>query len=529
MVTMGECRRFALAPLTLALGFTWLNHAHAGEWVIKPRVTAEETLTDNLFLTNSDKESDFVTEITPGVKITGRSRHFQVDLDYQIQNLIYASNGEFNETNQQFNASGRLEMLEDYLFLDAGADVGQRQASINGQRSIDTLNVIGNRVNYENYRASPFFRHEFGGIVNTEIRYSDYRYSDDYQDTGLDPASTDTGSNNAKSWQGNFVSGRKFTRLQWGLFYSQYEQDNARGLDENGNPTSGKDKRESTSGQLSYFLFDDWSFVAQGGEETNQIAGLDRANNGSYWSAGVSWQPSRHLNVRVLDGANDREVGIKFTPTVRTNVDLSWRDRDVGSVVGPSWNLSARHKTRHTTWSALYQDSLTSEQQLVLTGYQPVVIPDPNTGRPVVIPVPFYGLNDENFRREYGDIGMSYALGRNDIYSRIYQEKRSYELTKVNDETVYGFNTGINFGLAAHSTINVGLQWDHSDFDSIDRTEEFYTISSAWRRALSPDTDFEVALSHTKRDTSGDDQALQDGEPLAYDENRVMARLTKAF
>lgn len=528
MVIMANCR-YTLSSLTLALVFAGIGSAKAGEWRVTPRVVAQTDYTDNLFLEDEDQESDFIFSVNPGVKVSGRGRRFKLDLDYSLENLLYASNSEFNATNHQLHTDGKMELVEDYFYLDALADVGQRSASINGQRPIDNISVTDNRVDYEYYRVSPYFRHDFSGVMNSNVRYSANRYSDDYGDTSADPAASDTSDNNSEGWDASLTSGREFTRLTWGLFYNYYQQDQARGLDQNADPTVGEDKRESANADFSYAFSENWSGLLRGGYEENDIGGQERSDNGSYTSAGIGWRPNRKFGLRVYGGSRDKEVALELNPTVRTDIDLSWRNMDVGTVTGPSWELRAEHRTRLTTWRANYEESLVSQQELILAGYQPILVTDPTTGRPIVLPQPFYSLDDENFLRKYGDVGMRYVLGRNNYYVRLFHEDRAYTLESDRDEVLYGFNAGVDFSLAAYSTLGLEAQWDRRNFQNIDRDEDFYTLRTFWERQLSPEARFELSYAHTMRNTDGTEQNSFTGGDLDYDENRVMARLTKEF
>lgn len=526
---MGDRRRFLLAPLASAVAsLLYSGLASAGEWQVTPRVEAEEVYTDNVLLTKNDREDDFITSITPGVNIVGASRHYKLNLDYSVENLIYADHGDYNATNQQLHAIGSSELIDDYFYFDASADTGQRLASINGQRSVDNLNANGNRIDYEYYRLSPYFRHDFGGWVQALLRYSDYRYHDNYGQTQSGNGDN-LNNNDASQISASLSSSREFTRLSWNLHFDRYDQERARGLTENGDPNVGKDRRESSGADISYAFSREWSVLVRGGEEKNQLGGIDRTNNGSYWAAGVGWTPSRKIGVQLLSGDSDKEASLTLKPTDRTDFALSWRKLDVGTVVGPSWNLKANHRTQHTRWTASYEESLVSQQQLILTGSQPVVVFDPQTGRPQIITIPFYGLDDENFLRKHGEIGMTYLHGRNQITTRLFHERRTYELNTEADETYYGASVGIDFELKAKSTVGIDLQWDRRDFAKLDNQDDFYVLNARWERQFSPSARFEVRLTHALRNDSGDDAPLLDGESLDYAENRLTLRLTKDF
>lgn len=525
---MVERPPFHRSLLLLGLASAWSGLAEAGEWTITPRVEIEQTYSDNILLRDKDKEDDFVTAVNPGINIRGEGRQFEASLDYTMENLAYANHEEFNQTNHQLAAKSKLVIVPEYFFFDGSADIGQRAVSLDNVRYLDNLNITNNRVDYEYFNLTPYFAHNFGGWVVTDLRYSAFRYDDSFQESGDDLSNFDTGGD-GNSIRALIGSGEEFTRLQWNLNFERYTQDSVQGLAANNTAQVGKDVRESSMAMVTYSFSPAWSAIVRGGEQNNEIGGIERSNNGSFSAAGVGWSPSRKFSMRVLSGSTDREVMFTLTPTERTNAELSWRDLDVGTVAGPTWNVKAAHKTRNTDWKASYEKSLVSQQQLILQGREPRIIIDPQTGRPRIINAPIYGLDNETFLREYGAFNVSYTLGRNKLNTRIYHEKRNYELNPEHDEKVLGTNFGVDFGLAAHSVLAVELDWDQREFLNLDRDEDFYTLRSRWTYTLSPKSKFELSLAHTVREDNGDDAAIFLGESLEYVENRVMARLSKDF
>src|SRR5687768_6642170 len=64
------------------------------EWRVTPSLTLSETYTDNVELNVQDEEeSDFITEIAPGIALAGRGSRFLFDLGYRLQALVHAQDG----------------------------------------------------------------------------------------------------------------------------------------------------------------------------------------------------------------------------------------------------------------------------------------------------------------------------------------------------------------------------------------------------------------------------------------------------
>ena len=59
-----------------------IETAAAGDWTITPFISGQETFTDNVLLTPTNRHSDFVTGLSPGISITGESARFSANLNY---------------------------------------------------------------------------------------------------------------------------------------------------------------------------------------------------------------------------------------------------------------------------------------------------------------------------------------------------------------------------------------------------------------------------------------------------------------
>ena len=89
--------------------------AHAVEWEFTPTLQLKETYTDNVRLSNTNEESDFITQVNPGISIVGLGPHLRFNTRYVMQNLLYAKESDRNATNHQLNANGNAELLPDHL------------------------------------------------------------------------------------------------------------------------------------------------------------------------------------------------------------------------------------------------------------------------------------------------------------------------------------------------------------------------------------------------------------------------------
>ncbi|HAN56178.1 MAG TPA: hypothetical protein DCQ77_08340, partial [Betaproteobacteria bacterium] len=61
----------------------------AADWTVTPNLTASERYTDNVNLAPSSgkKESDFITEVRPGIQLYKNGRRLKVNINYSLQSL----------------------------------------------------------------------------------------------------------------------------------------------------------------------------------------------------------------------------------------------------------------------------------------------------------------------------------------------------------------------------------------------------------------------------------------------------------
>src|ERR671939_43424 len=74
--------------------------ASAGDWTITPRITAQEIYTDNVLLTPTNRRSDFITTVAPGLSIPGESPRLQAKVDYAPTLQHYALTPDLNFIGQ---------------------------------------------------------------------------------------------------------------------------------------------------------------------------------------------------------------------------------------------------------------------------------------------------------------------------------------------------------------------------------------------------------------------------------------------
>ena len=486
---------------------------YAGEWTVTPRLSLAELYSDNINLRDDDKEGDLITEVTPGINISGKSARLEAELDYEIQTLMFLSNSDASGVFQQLTADAMAEITRGFFFVDARSRIGQTTVEATRTISRNNFNNAGNQTNYYAYGVSPYIRPHFGGYADGTFRYSlDHVRYDDSVSNSLQ-----------NRFDANLVSGRKFGPLSWFANYVFDDIDRSKADDA---------RYQNADGEARYFISRKFSLVAQAGWADNDFQTNEKIENGSYWAAGGFWQPNRYFSLQALSGNNLDTVTVGVYPGRRTSLEVTWRDRKVGLNPGEAWNGIFRHRTRRTTWRASYVEDTTTQQQTQLgeggfsfLGVDPLTgdnNPNPQPGDLVVLvptgPITTLTNEVEERKRASGSVGM--RAGKTGLLFTIFREKRRFLTTLTNEDTK-GVSGSIDRRVAPRTNAILSGSWQRIESDRGTGDSDFWFIDAQLRRQISPRLDAMVGYSFTRQDA--------DFERNTYSENMVQARITAFF
>jgi uncharacterized protein (PEP-CTERM system associated) len=291
----------------------------AGEWTIIPTIAVTETASDNIFLSSSQAKRGLVSDITPGISINGSGGRSKLHLNYQMHNLLYSTDPTANNQVQNaLNASGTLEALENWFFIDASGVISQQSISAFGAAPVGAnvnTNVNKNITETSSYSISPYVRGEFGSFADYQLRYN--------RSTTSSKAGTAYDSDTS-SWVASLKGKTRLANLGWSL------DGNAMVIDQ-GSLRSKEDNR--LRGVLFYQINPQFQVSLIGGREENNYESLEMKSS-TISGAGFSW-----------------------SPTERTQMAFSRENR----FFGPSNTLSFSHRSARTAWMMSSSEDVTSQ------------------------------------------------------------------------------------------------------------------------------------------------------------------------
>ena len=406
--------------------------ARAGDWTFTPQAIAKEVYTDNVTLAPSGQEkSDFVTELTPGLAVHGKSRRLLVDLDYRLQNLLYADHSSFNKTDQLVRFNGTGTIWEHHLFFDAALQSRpQNIVSTGGPVSFDDISATGDRATVTSYTLTPRARERFGNAAVLNLKYS------------FDQILTNSvrlPESRSNQFEGHLQSGPRFTRLLWNLNYRNQRINNQGAF---------VTKFENVRGRLQYMITPHIGLIGEGGYDNDSYGGPSGTTSGPLWSLGASW-----------------------TPTERSSIEATAGRRYFGT----TFSLNLRHKTRLTDWVATYTEEPTTTRQFLLEQQvfpvfdafgNPVI--NPGTGEPVLLNVNVPVQTTEVLILKRFSTTFSITGRVHTLQLHFFDEARDYQLTGDRDTSMGGTAT-LTWDLGERTTSKAVVGWSTNKLRSGER------------------------------------------------------------
>ena len=294
--------------------------AHAVDWRFEPSVGATATYTDNANQSESDPEDALILTVRPGFTLRSEGlRRIQASVNYGLSGVARFGEDQSTDLNHNLGATGKAELIEDFLFIDGTASISQELISLFGSPADADIND-SNRATVGTYSISPYIQKRLGTFANAQARYT----------TSGAIFENDVASNsNANSFSAGLTSGTRFTDLSWGLNYSLRKAENSDTADTT---------FESARATVGYALTRKFRVFGTAGQDWNDYLSTSEIDGSSY-SVGFGWSPTR-----------------------RTSVEASVGER----YFGRTYSFSGSHRTRLSQWTVRYSEDVSDITQQFL-------------------------------------------------------------------------------------------------------------------------------------------------------------------
>jgi uncharacterized protein (PEP-CTERM system associated) len=469
------------------VGLVYAVGAQGGDWTITPTISVSETFSDNANLANNDADpnSDFLTQVSPGISIVGQGGRGSLNLNYSLNQTFSHRDVQDTETNNNLAATGQVEVWNRIAFIDMNASIGQAIERTNGAASNSIAGQNVNRTETRNASISPFFLHHFGTWVETESRFTL---------SGFSTESDTVEDSRTMSEQLRINSGRRFTQFTWSI-----DTLNSKTQNNDDEPSS---RQRRVDGNVTYILSSKVSLLGGVGYEDIEDTDLDSQPSGLTWNAGIALQPSPRTSARLTYGKRDGENSFDFEASHR---------------------LSSR-----TEITASYSESIeTSQRQFAndfsnlfpIGGGQAI---DLTSGAIVnLASLEAFGLEEDTFRQRVFRLNISGSRRRNTFGGGLFYEEREFEFTD-RIEKAYGGNLSLSRQLSNRLNGNINLSYTHTDSGDVNqRVEDEINASTGVSYQVRNDlrANLTYNLTFNKVNNAPDDLI----------ENSVTLGLTKSF
>ena len=310
----------------------------ASKFSIVPRVSVTETFTNNALLDNANKRSDLITQLSPGIRISSTGGRIKGSIDYSLTELLYSNNSSRNQSINNLNASGTVEAVDGWAFLDFSGNVGQQAISAFGTPSSGGVLSRANSTESAVFQLSPYLRGRLGGIADYEARYSIVNSR---------TASAIVANSDQRDLLLKLASTRSAFGLSWGVDANNQTVDYG----------AGRSTRSSAlNARLQYALNTQWAAYTKIGHESNDFSTVN-AQTGDFVALGGSWTPNPDLKVNLdKDNRGFTGLGVNWAPSKRASLTIT---RD-GRLYGATHNIALAYRTPSTAWTVSDSRSTTS-------------------------------------------------------------------------------------------------------------------------------------------------------------------------
>jgi uncharacterized protein (PEP-CTERM system associated) len=327
---------------------------------IEPRISIRETFSDNVRLTNSQKDVGLVTTISPGFRASIDGARVQGSIDYGLDYRIGQFSKVFDKVRHSLAARANSELINDFLYLEGGAVATVLNQDLRGSRSISGDNDNPNVNNVFSGYLAPVVRRRVGDFARFEGGYKfSYTGVEDrnraFLGTGdaLNVARQLGSDSKRHEFFTTFSSGDFFQFIRWNVD-AAYEAENIKDLNErfrsrratfNGEiplnryfsvlGSVGYEKISDTTDKIDFTTFDQSAECLE--RTPGRCTVIDQ--DGLIWDAGFRLSPSQRTELIVRGGRryDDTVVNVEgfhqITPKTRLSISYGESLDSLGRLV----------------------------------------------------------------------------------------------------------------------------------------------------------------------------------------------------
>ncbi len=466
-------------------------------WQFLPSITVSESGTDNpnqfggVSINGNHHGDDAITQIQPGIIVTGNTERIKVNLNYAPTGVIYAVNPDYSQFRQQFDGNVLGTAIPGLAYIDLRGSVSQ-QPTFGGVGTVNTgLLPPSQRQTQSDVSLTPYLVHAFGGAGTAQAGVG-YIYSatdaPDFAGLNNVPVRAALDYNYGSQWLAtkrvfaSFTTGNDFGRLQ-----DELNTDNSF---YDGSGALRAAHRILLTDDVSYAINRFVSALGEIGYENLSYPRSAYAFVGGVWSAGV-----------------------RITPNAQSSVTLEYRHIDGLSspYVHGYWQITPKLRV-FGEYSAGITTFQQDQQNELLSGGndQTGAAASALLAAPLVNNSSLYGSNQALSRAERASASISFIAGR-DIITANFNHQRS---------SLVGNTLGLPPSVLAQLGIS---EAELAQFGLLTSQTNVSTLGSvSWRHDLQPTLSADILAGYTRNNVA----QISGGQ---YSSVQFSAGLSKSF
>lgn len=300
-------------------------------WRIEPRVSVTETLTDNVRPGSGNNRADQITQISPGIRVSGEGARLKLHFDYARNELFYAQNSASHTSQNALNSFGTLEALEKWLYVDFSGVIAQQSISAFGTQSPSNVSINANQTETSSFRIAPYIRGTIGSVAN-------YRFG--YSRIATHSKSGNASDVDTSDWTAQISGSTAFRNLGWSVEASQQDAEYSSGRN---------NESDRLRALLSYQLTGQLKLSISAGSESNNYTTLTKESHNTN-GYGIDWSPSERTQVSAFRERRFFGNGHRISISHRMPLS-SWRFSDSRDIsVFPSQLANVGRGTLYDLW-----------------------------------------------------------------------------------------------------------------------------------------------------------------------------------
>lgn len=467
-----------LGPLVIAIIGT--TPAQAVDFTFNPELTVAGIYTNNLFLAPSgQEESETIGEVRPGLRMTVDSQRVRGELDYQMENYFFSESSR-DQTFHELDGTLESELVSEWFFFDATGRISQTLIDPTEIVAFSDFINTENRADYMAVEADPYLLHDFGNFARVRAAYSYgiLRYTD--YDVVANP---DVQDFDDRVINFEIASLPEDSTLSWELRYNnervEYESDDV-----------ARVEYEVYGGELAWQGSSNMEIYGRAGRESDlRQSTVTSSVEADIWAVGFRWRPSAHHRLEASVG--ERFFGDAYTALYSYEGSRLLLGFDYG------------------------ESPLAVGQQL----FQLPVLSSPVPGDPGA---PLTQITPGFYISELATGWLALTGRRNTLLLTLYRDRREF-LTTSEDESEDGALLDWYWRLGPRTTLFTELSWQHVDYPSSERDDNFMNGGLGIDRQLGQSTTLELSLHYGSR--------TSDATPVSrlYEESGIGLEFTHRF